>query len=159
MATTTTPLPATARISDSVIAGRVGRNEADPTDGGFTPWQRYSVETYLDYHGAKLARRFDANSYLYINRAMDLHDIGRGRGGLERALARVSAPVLTMGITSDVLYPLRQQEQLHDTINAVGGSSRLALIDSDEGHDAFLIALDQMADAVTPFLDEIGRTR
>ena len=145
--------------SDDAFERKFGRSEADPTDDGFTPWQRYSVETYLDYHGAKLARRFDANSYLYINRAMDLHDLGRGRGGLERALSRISAPTLVMGITSDVLYPLRQQEQLHQTINAVGGSSRLALIHSDEGHDAFLIALDQMADAVTPFLAEIGSQR
>ena len=51
------------------------------------------MEGYLDYHGAKLARRFDANSYLVINRAMDLHDVGRGRGGMERALARIDRAI------------------------------------------------------------------
>ena len=58
-----------------------GASELDPLDDRFTLWQRFDVEGYLDYHGAKLARRFDANSYLVINRAMDLHDLGRGRGG------------------------------------------------------------------------------
>ena len=58
----------------------------DPLTTSFTLWQRFDVEGYLDYHGAKLVRRFDANSYLAISQAMDLHDVGRGRGGVEQAL-------------------------------------------------------------------------
>ena len=143
--------------TDRVFTTRFGRRELDPLDEGFTPWQRFQVEGYLDYHGAKLARRFDANSYLVINRAMDLHDLGRGRGGLERAAARIAAPVLSMSIKSDVLYPAHQQEELRDLVNAAGGVARLVEIDSPEGHDAFLIAIDQVADAVVPFLAEIEK--
>ncbi|CAM8629661.1 MET2 Homoserine acetyltransferase [Acidimicrobiia bacterium] len=143
--------------TDSVFTTRFGRNELDPLDAGFTPWQRFQVEGYLDYHGAKLARRFDANSYLVINRAMDLHDLGRGRGGLERAVARISAPVLTMSIDSDVLYPPHQQESIRDLVNGSGGDARLVEIHSPDGHDAFLIAIDQVADALVPFLSEIEK--
>ncbi len=82
--------------TEQVFNERFGRKQLDLLDDRFTLWQRFDVEGYLDYHGAKLARRFDANSYLVINRAMDLHDLGRGRGGMERALARLAAPVLTL---------------------------------------------------------------
>ncbi|MEY4130474.1 MAG: hypothetical protein RLZZ31_598 [Actinomycetota bacterium] len=141
--------------SDAAYTRKFGRSEHDQMDNGFTLWQRFGVENYLDYQGAKLARRFDANTYLVINRAMDLHDIGRGRGGVARALARVKAPVLGMTITSDTLYPTVQQVELHEGIVAAGGSSRLNVIHSDEGHDAFLIDFDQVAAYITPFLHEI----
>ena len=66
--------------TDDVFTDRFGREVVEPLDG-FTLWQRFQVERYLEYHGDKLARRFDANSYLLLTKAMDLHDIGRGRGG------------------------------------------------------------------------------
>ncbi len=75
--------------SDDVFNDRFGRGTVDPMSDVFTLWQRFDVEGYLDYHGAKLVRRFDANSYLVISRAMDLHDIGRGRGGVAGALRRL----------------------------------------------------------------------
>ena len=74
---------------------------------------RYDVESYLDYHGEKLARRFDANSYLRVNRAMDLHDLGRSRGGVSKALARMTAPTQVISIDSDGLYPPYQQQDLY----------------------------------------------
>ncbi len=90
--------------SDTVFSERFGRGTVDPMDDVFTLWQRFDVEGYLDYHGAKLVRRFDANTYLVISRSMDLHDIGRGRGGIGHASRRVVAPVLTVSIDSDTLY-------------------------------------------------------
>ena len=107
--------------TERVFNRRFGRKQLDPLDDRFTLWQRFDVEGYLDYHGAKLVRRFDANSYLLITRAMDLHDLGRGRGGMERALARVTAPVLTVAIDSDTLYPPYQQELIHETVRSLGG--------------------------------------
>jgi homoserine O-acetyltransferase len=145
--------------SDPSFERKFGRNEEDPMDEGFTPWQRFSVENYLDYQGAKLVRRFDANSYLVINRAMDLHDVGRGRGGLERAVRRITAPVLTASISSDVLYPPHQQKLLYDMVAENGVRARHVLVESQAGHDGFLIEDAQIAAAVIPFLDEIERRR
>jgi homoserine O-acetyltransferase/O-succinyltransferase len=144
--------------TEQVYGDRFGRKELDPLDDRFTLWQRFDVEGYLDYHGAKLVRRFDANSYLVINRAMDLHDIGRGRGGVEAALARVTAPVLTMSIDSDALYPPYQQELIHDTVGSIGGVCRHAVIHSPDGHDAFLLEAAQVGAALVPFLADVEKT-
>jgi homoserine O-acetyltransferase len=143
--------------TEQVFNERFGRKELDPLDGRYTLWQRFDVEGYLDYHGAKLARRFDANSYLVINRAMDLHDLGRGRGGTERALARITAPVLTMSIDSDVLYPPYQQELIDQTLRSIGSDARHVEIHSPDGHDAFLIETDAVGAALVPFLDQLEK--
>jgi len=139
--------------SDDVFTDRFGREPVEPLNGRFEMWQRFQVERYLDYHGDKLARRFDANSYLLLTKAMDLHDLGRGRGGEAAALRRISAPVLSFGITSDILYPPHQQRALVDGIEAVGGTARYVEIDSPHGHDAFLIEFEQVAAGLVPFLE------
>ena len=105
----------------------------------FEQWGRYEVESYLDHHGQKLVRRFDANSFLVLSKAMDLHDIGRGRGGIEAALRRLTMPVLTASITSDILYPPYQQARIHDGVEAAGGVCEYHVIDSPQGHDGFLL--------------------
>lgn len=105
----------------------------------FEPWGRYEVESYLDHHGQKLVRRFDANSFLVVSKAMDLHDLGRGRGGVASALGRVPVPVLTASITSDILYPPYQQAEIHAAVQAGGGRSEYHVIDSPQGHDGFLL--------------------
>ncbi|MCU1356163.1 MAG: metX [Acidimicrobiales bacterium] len=140
--------------SDDVFTDRFGREPVEPLAGRFEMWQRFQVERYLDYHGVKLARRFDANSYLLLTKAMDLHDLARGRGGLEASHRRISAPLLAMGITSDILYPAYQQRDLVAGVNTVGGQATYHEIDSPHGHDAFLIAHDQVASALVPFLDK-----
>jgi homoserine O-acetyltransferase len=141
--------------SDNVFTDRFGRELADgatPHDG-LDLWQRFEVERYLDYHGDKLVRRFDTNSYLIIGKAMDLHDLGRGRSGLAAAMARVSSPALVMGISSDILYPTYQQRQIHDLLLSGGTKSEYVEIDSPHGHDAFLINLDQVGPLVESFLE------
>ena len=139
--------------SEEVFAERFGRNLLDPLDGGFDLEQRFDVEGYLDYHGSKLVRRFDANSYLRLNKAMDLHDLGRGRGGVRTALARVTAPTMIMSIRSDALYPPYQQHALRDTLRALGLRVGFYDIDSPDGHDGFLLEAGQIAPLVAAFLD------
>jgi homoserine O-acetyltransferase len=139
--------------SDDVFTDRFGREPVEPLAGRFEMWQRFQVERYLDYHGVKLARRFDANSYLLLTKAMDLHDLGRGRGSLPAALRRISAPVLSMGITSDILYPEYQSAELVAGVIEAGGTATYHQIDSPHGHDAFLIDHDQVAHALVPFLE------
>lgn len=146
--------------SDDVFTDRFGRELArdqrlgDGSSERFSMWQRFEVERYLDYHGEKLVRRFDANSYLTIGKAMDLHDVARGRGGLEHAISRIRVPTLAIGIWSDVLYPAYQQRQIVAALQSQGTPARFVEIDSHHGHDSFLLDLDQVSAAVGPFVDK-----
>ena len=142
--------------SDNVFTDRFGRELAD-TDAdynGLGLWDKFEVENYLDHHGDKLIRRFDTNSYLIIGKAMDLHDVARGRGSLQTAASRITAPVLSMGISSDILYPTYQQKQIREIISESGGSCEYVEIDSPHGHDAFLINLDQVGKPLVEFLQK-----
>ena len=144
--------------SDNVFTDRFGRDLIDWTGevDRFGLWQQFEVETYLDHHGSKLVRRFDANSYLVIGKAMDLHDVVRGRSSLAEAMGRITAACLTIGISSDLLYPNYQQRLLDEILRSEGVSSRYVEIDSPHGHDSFLINVDQLADPIAEFLDEVS---
>ncbi|MBI2704910.1 MAG: homoserine O-acetyltransferase [Actinobacteria bacterium] len=137
--------------SDEVFGERFGRNVVDGLDQ-FRLWQRFDVEGYLDYHGAKLVRRFDANTYLVICKAMDLHDVGRGRGGVATALGRIRCPAHTMSITTDALYYPYQQELIRDELRSRGLPVEHTVIDSPHGHDAFLLETEQIGGPLTKFL-------
>ena len=145
--------------SDNAFSDRFGRELAEDEHDQPGLWQRFEVERYLDHHGVKLVRRFDANSYLVIGKAMDLHDVGKGRGGLESGIARIRVPTLVLGINSDILYPIYQQRQIHQLLARNGTPTELVEIDSPHGHDAFLINVDQVAEAVGVFLDEVAKRR
>ena len=142
--------------SDNVFTDRFGRELADTNAdyNGLGLWDKFEVENYLDHHGDKLIRRFDTNSYLIIGKAMDLHDVARGRGSLQTAASRITAPVLSMGISSDILYPTYQQKQIREIISESGGSCEYVEIDSPHGHDAFLINLDQVGKPLVEFLQK-----
>ncbi len=142
--------------TDDVFTDRFGREVVEPLDG-FSLWQRFEVERYLEYQGDKLVRRFDANSYLAMSKAMDLHDLGRGRSGVAQALSRIGVPTLTIGITSDSLYPPYQQLNIHETLSAQGTESHYFEIDSPHGHDSFLIDLDQVGASLSEFLDKVEK--
>jgi homoserine O-acetyltransferase len=141
--------------SDEVFTDRFGRSLAEPDDVPLKLEQRFEVERYLDYHGDKLVHRFDANTYLLLGKAMDLHDVGRGRGGWRPALERVAVPVLSIGVWSDILFPSYQQRRLADLVVEAGGRAKYAEIDSPHGHDAFLIEVDQVGDVMGKFLAEV----
>lgn len=137
--------------SDASFEDRFGRSVVDRLDQ-FNLWDRFQIESYLDYHGSKLARRFDANSYLLLNKAMDLHDIGRDRGGISGALRRVKCPTLVVSINSDMLYTPRQQESLRDGLEAQGLPVEFEVLDSIHGHDGFLIEFGQLGPIVDRFV-------
>jgi homoserine O-acetyltransferase len=111
-----------------------------PLEGG-----RYAVESYLEYQGEKLARRFDANSYVVLSEAMNHHDIGRGRGGAAKALDAVRARFTIAGIASDRLYPLEQQLEI---ASLLPGEHEVHVIASEFGHDGFLLETDAVGDVV-----------
>jgi homoserine O-acetyltransferase len=111
----------------------------------------FDVEGYLHYHGDALVRRFDANSYLYLTRAMDLYDVGR-EGGETAWLERIEAPLLLIGIRSDWLFPAAAIRDLRDRLRALGKDVEFRELDSPHGHDAFLKEWTQMTDALAPFM-------
>jgi homoserine O-acetyltransferase len=145
--------------SDNVFTERFGRDLAggvsafDPDH--FQLWTEFEVERYLRYHGDKLSHRFDANSYLIMSKAMDLHDVARGRGNLAAAMSRAGMPSLTLGVVSDILYPIYQQRQITEILASEGHDASFVEIDSPHGHDAFLIEFDQVGDAIGRFLDKL----
>ncbi|HEY6098039.1 MAG TPA: homoserine O-acetyltransferase, partial [Anaeromyxobacter sp.] len=107
----------------------------------------FAIESYLRYQGQQLVDRFDAATYVTLTRAMDTHDVARGRGDFEEVLRSVKQPMLVVSIDSDVLYwPWEQREVARHAPNA-----RLAVMDSPHGHDAFLIDVDRLSDMVTDF--------
>src|SRR3954452_11155123 len=132
--------------TDDVFTDRFGRDVVEPVEG-YEMWQRFQVERYLEYQGDKLARRFDTNSYLLLTKSMDLHDLARGRGGMDAAVRRITAPTLSMGVSSDILYPPYQQEMIAGALLGNGVDARYVEIDSPHGHDAFLLEDDQVGGA------------
>ena len=119
---------------------RAAQGEEEPLKGG-----RYAIESYLQHQGEKLGQRFDPNSYVTLSEAMNHHDVGRGRGGIASALRRVRAETSVAGIASDRLYPLGQQEEL---VRHLPGALPLRIIESESGHDGFLLELAQVGSIV-----------
>jgi homoserine O-acetyltransferase len=136
----------TYRTADE-LQGRFGRSaeaEEDPLKGG-----RFAVESYLEYHGDKLVERFDPNSYIVLSEAMNHHDVGRGRGGVAQALGQVNTDLTVAGIASDRLYPLELQEELG---RLLPGDRPVAVVQSDFGHDGFLIETEQIGTVIATAL-------
>lgn len=125
--------------------GNTGQGDENPLDGG-----RYAVQSYLEYQGAKLVRRFDAGSYVALTESLSSHDVGRGRGGVAAALGSCPVPVVVGGITSDRLYPLRLQQELADLLP---GCTGLKVVESIYGHDGFLVETDAVGRLVRQTLD------
>lgn len=133
-----------AHISYRTSAELDTRFGRDPQGDG-----RFAVESYLDHHADKLARRFDPDSYVVLTESMNGHDVGRGRGGVRAALRRVTARTIVAGVDTDRLYPLAQQAEL---AAGIPGADDLRVVTSVYGHDAFLIESDQVGALVRELL-------
>jgi homoserine O-acetyltransferase len=106
---------------------------------------RYAVESYLDHQASKLAHRFDANTYIALTEAMNSHDIGRDRGGVQAALASITVPVIVVSIDTDRLFPPRLQAEIADL---VPNAHALVTISSPFGHDGFLVEVEAVGDVI-----------
>ena len=148
-----TQFHSTESMSTRFARKQATRPSLYPSFGG-----TFDVEGYIHYHGAALLRRFDANSHLYLTRAMDLYDLYRD-GGAETWIDRIHAPMLLLGIRSDWLYPAVEVMELYDQIVAQGKDVSYVELDSPDGHDAFLKEWEMMTQAIGPFiaasLDEV----
>ena len=128
---------------------RAWQSGVSPLGGG----GRWAVESYLDFHSNKFTRRFDANSYITLVEAMNSHDVGRGRESLAAALGSITAKSIVVGISSDRLFPIEDQQLIADNIGGevIGGG--LQVIESDFGHDGFLIEDIKLAPMIRALLD------
>ncbi|HLS25554.1 MAG TPA: homoserine O-acetyltransferase [Beutenbergiaceae bacterium] len=124
--------------------GRIPQGGEEPLGRG----GRFAVQSYLDHHAGKLARRFDANSYVVLTESMLTHDLGRDRGGVTAALGEIAAPTLAVAVDSDRLFLPEQSLQIADHVR----HGTLRMINSDHGHDGFLIETEQLARHITEFL-------
>ena len=130
---------------------RFGRRPASrpatyPEFGG-----RFEIESYLHYQGRDLTGRFDANSYLYLSKAMDLYDVASGYQTEEEAYARIQAEILFVGITSDWLFPAKEVIDTAERARTAGARAGYAEIDTLSGHDAFLKDWKELTEAIQPF--------
>ena len=114
---------------------------------------RFEIESYLHYQGKDLAGRFDANSYLYLTRAMDLYDVEAGYASQEEAYGRIEAEVLFVGISSDWLFPAAEVRMAAKDARKAGAEAYYKEMESLNGHDAFLKDWDELRAVVGPFLD------
>lgn len=130
--------------SHGSFAERFGRKRMPPENGSAAGAAPFTVESYLRYQGQKLARRFDANCYVRLTQQMDSHDVARGRGDYEDVLHAIGQPTLVVGIDSDVLYPLAEQEELAAHLPR----ATLDVLRSPHGHDAFLIETDALSESI-----------
>ncbi len=127
--------------------GRSPQESEDPYVGG-----RFAVESYLDHHADKLNRRFDANTYIALTRAMSLFDLGRNRGGVASALGGITQPLTVVGIDSDRLFPIRLQQEI---VELAPGADELHVLTSPYGHDGFLVENDQVGGFVRHALERV----
>ena len=115
-------------------------------DGRF---EHFSAESYQRYQGQKLSNRFNAHSYYILSKAMDSHNVGRNYIDVPSALARINSQVLAIGISSDLLFPVTEQQEIADHCRNGG----FVMLDSFYGHDGFLIEHEQLTQVVGPFLE------
>ena len=138
--------------------GRFGRVRLESDHPAESPFGlEFQVESYLEGHARRFVRRFDPNCYLYLSRSMDWFDLGEGfEGDVLRGLAAIRIErALAIGVHTDILFPLQQQEQIADGLRAGGCDASFLPLASPQGHDAFLVDFERFGPAVRGFLDAL----
>lgn len=114
----------------------------------------FLVESYLSHQAEQFSTRFDPNSLLYISKAMDMFDMGRGFADLKEGLKRVKCPTLVLGVQSDILFPVKQQKEISDVLRAAGNENVTYYeLDAVYGHDTFLLDVRNVGRAVKGHID------
>ena len=142
-------------LSDASMTAKFGRRFS-AKDGLFDFFGQFEIERYLFYNGFSFVDRFDANSFLYLAKALDLYDVAWGCETLEEAFAPVTAPLQFFAFTSDWLYPPCQTETMAKALENLGKPVEYHLIESSYGHDAFLLEHEKFAPMLRTFLGKLG---
>jgi homoserine O-acetyltransferase/O-succinyltransferase len=147
-------------LSETALHRKFGRRLQDREAPTFTFDADFQIESYLRHQGITFVERFDANSYLYVTRAMDYFDLAADYGGvLAEAFRGTKTRFCVMSFTSDWLFPTPESRALVHALNAAGASVGFVEIESDKGHDAFLLDEPGMFTAARGFLDAAARER
>lgn len=135
-------------LSHESMDRKFGR-EYKRTDGLFELFGKFNVETYLEYNGYNFTKWFDPLSYLYITKAINIYDLSRGFDTLEDALARINAELYLVGFEKDLLFLPSEMKEIYDIMRGIGKENvDYFHVQSDYGHDAFLVEIDKLEDYV-----------
>jgi homoserine O-acetyltransferase len=147
-------------LSDAALHRKFGRKFQDRSNPTFSFDADFEVESYLRYQGSSFVERFDANSYLYLTRAMDYFDIAAEHDGvLANAFKNSPTRFCVVSFTSDWLFPTSESRAIVHALNAAGARVSFAEIVTDKGHDAFLLDEPELFAIIRGFLDGAGRAR
>jgi homoserine O-acetyltransferase len=139
-------------MSESSLEEKFGRRLQDRDQLSYGFGTDFSVESYLHYQGEKFVERFDANSYLYITKALDYYDAADGYASLEEALRQTQCSFLVVSISSDWLYTAAQARELVEALRSVGREVDYHHIEATFGHDSFLVEVETMTNVVGGYL-------
>ncbi len=135
--------------------GRFARIRLDPEQREDEPFAReFQVESYLESHARRFVRHFDPNSYLYLSRASDWFDMAEyGHGNVRAGLLQIQVErALVIGVSTDILFPLQQQEEIAEGLREAGAEVEFVALDSPQGHDAFLVDIPNYSRAIGDFM-------
>jgi homoserine O-acetyltransferase len=140
-------------LSEKTMHKKFGRQLRTADNYSYDFISEFAVETYLDHQGQTFVERFDANSYLYMTKAMDYFDLARDYGSLQNAFAKTNTRFLIVSFTSDWLFTPAQSEDMVDALVADGKDVSYCNIDTLYGHDAFLLEPEVLGRLLSGFLD------
>jgi homoserine O-acetyltransferase len=147
-------------LSDAALHRKFGRRMQDRDLPTFSFDADFQVESYLRYQGSSFVERFDANSYLYLTRAMDYFDIAADHNGvLAHAFRGIKTRFCVVSFTSDWLFPTSESRALVHALNASSARVSFAEIETDRGHDAFLLDVPEFLDIARAFLQSAAKAR
>ena len=142
-------------LSKKGLQEKFGRKLQERDDLKFGFDADFQIESYLRYQGSVFVDRFDANSYLYITRAMDYFDLVKQfNGNLSNAFKNTKTKFFVISFTSDWLYPTQENKEIVIALNAIKANVGFVEIESDKGHDSFLLDVPDFLKAVKNFLDK-----
>ncbi|MBU2583399.1 MAG: homoserine O-acetyltransferase [Alphaproteobacteria bacterium] len=147
-------------LSEDALHAKFGRNLQNRADRTFSFDADFQVESYLRHQGSTFVDRFDANSYLYITRAMDYFDLAAEHGDvLAEAFRGTQSRFCVVSFTSDWLYPTRESREIVQALNAVAANVSFVEIESNAGHDAFLLDEPEFFATITGFINSCAQKR
>jgi homoserine O-acetyltransferase len=147
-------------LSEAALHRKFGRSLQDRDALSYRFDADFQVESYLRHQGSSFVERFDANSYLYITRAMDYFDLAADHGGvLANAFRNTKTRFCVVSFTSDWLFPTSESKKVVHALNAAGANVSFVEFETDKGHDAFLLEVPEMFQTLQGFIDAAANAR